>query len=149
QELLSMVGLQDFADAYPYELSGGMRRRIAFLAGVAPKPATLFLDEPFSSLAEPTRVAIHPDVIRLMQEFPLMTVILVTHDLAEAIPLCDEVVILTGRPGRVLRRHPVPFAQEDRNPLELRQTQQFLDLYATLWKDLSGEMKLGVENELE
>jgi ABC-type nitrate/sulfonate/bicarbonate transport system ATPase subunit len=137
-ELLEMVGLEEFANAYPYELSGGMRRRVAFLTAVAPKPAALLLDEPFSSLDEPTRVAIHQDVIRIMSELE-MTVVLITHDLAEAITLCDEIVLLTGRPGRVFSRHTVPFPRE-RNALELRQTREFLDLYATLWKELSQQM---------
>jgi NitT/TauT family transport system ATP-binding protein len=137
-ELLELVGLQDFADAYPYELSGGMRRRVAFLTAVAPMPAALLLDEPFSSLDEPTRVAIHRDVIKIITEFE-MTVVLVTHDLAEAITLCNEVVILTRRPGRVYSRHRVPFGRE-RKPLELRQTKPFLDLYATLWEELSRQI---------
>jgi len=140
-EMLRLVGLEDFARAYPYQLSGGMRRRVVFLAAVAPAPSILLLDEPFSSLDEPTRVAIHQDVFKIMRRLE-MTVVLVTHDLAEAITLCDEVVILTNRPGRVAVRHQVRFGRE-RNVIELRQTREFLDLYGTLWHDLSQQMTLG------
>lgn len=137
-DLLGLVGLQDFADAYPYELSGGMRRRIAFLTAVAPEPAVLLLDEPFSSLDEPTRVAIHQDVIKIIAELET-TVVLVTHDLAEAISLCNEIVIMTNRPGSVASRHNVPFPPE-RNAFELRHTKPFLELYATLWDELSYQI---------
>jgi NitT/TauT family transport system ATP-binding protein len=137
--LFEMVGLQDFRKAYPYQLSGGMRRRIAFMTAVAPQPAVLLLDEPFSSLDEPTRVAIHQDVLRIMSELE-MTVVLITHDLAEAITLCDEVVILTARPGRVLNRHVVPFERATRNAIELRHTREFLDLYAVLWEELGSQI---------
>jgi NitT/TauT family transport system ATP-binding protein len=137
--LFRMVGLQDFEGAYPYQLSGGMRRRIAFMTAVAPEPAVLLLDEPFSSLDEPTRVSIHQDVLRIMAKLE-MTVVLVTHDLAEAITLCDEVVILTARPGRVLSRHRVPFPREGRNAIELRHSREFLDMYALLWEELGSQI---------
>jgi NitT/TauT family transport system ATP-binding protein len=138
KELLAIVGLTDFADAYPYQLSGGMRRRVAFLVAVAARPATLLLDEPFSSLDEPTRVAIHQDVLRIIDELE-MTVVLVTHDLAEAITLSDEIVIMTRRPGHLLSRHTVPFGR-NRNPYELRQRREFLEFYGTLWRELSSQM---------
>jgi NitT/TauT family transport system ATP-binding protein len=138
--LLKLAGLSEFARAYPYQLSGGMRRRTAFLTAVAPLPAVLLLDEPFSSLDEPTRVSIHQDVFEIMREFG-MTVVLVTHDLAEAISLCDEVVILTNRPGRVFSRREIPFGRT-RKVLELRQTREFLDLYAALWGDLRQQLRM-------
>ena len=137
--LLDMVGLRGFENSYPYQLSGGMKRRVALLAAVAPNPATLLLDEPFSALDEPTRVAIHQDVLRIMNE-ARMTVVLVTHDLAEAISLCDEVVILSAGPGKVVSRHKISFPRDRRNPFELRQSKEFLDLYGTLWHELSEQI---------
>lgn len=137
-ELLTMVGLQDFADAYPYELSGGMRRRIAFLAAVAPKPGALLLDEPFSSLDEPTRVALHADALKIMAEVE-MTVVLVTHDLAEAITLSDEVVLMSARPCSVAERHTV-HTRRDLDPIALRQDPDFLSLYGRLWEGLSRQI---------
>jgi ABC-type nitrate/sulfonate/bicarbonate transport system ATPase subunit len=148
--LMSMAGLDGAEHKYPYQLSGGMRRRVAFLTAVAPQPRTLLLDEPFSSLDEPTRVAIHQDVFTIVKRLGI-TVVLVTHDLAEAISLCDEVVILSTRPARVFERHHVPFGAK-REMLKLRQTPEFLSLYALLWEQLSVQIRRGdrrLENSAE
>src|SRR4029077_1168580 len=102
-------------------------------------PMVMLLDEPFSSVDEPTRVAIHQDVLKIVNELE-MTVVLVTHDLAEAITLSDEIVIVTSRPGRVFRTHEVPFGRE-RNVLALRQEPEFLTQYGSLWNELSEQIK--------
>lgn len=137
-ELIHFAGLDGFEKSFPYQLSGGMRRRVAFLAAVMASPQILLLDEPFSSLDEPTRIAIHQDASRILRQLET-TVVLVTHDLAEAITLCDEVVILTGAPARVFSRHRIPFEGE-RDMLKLRQTHEFLEGYRTLWNDLSLQL---------
>lgn len=139
ERLLEMVGLSDFAKAYPYQLSGGMRRRVAFLTAVAPESRLLLLDEPFSALDEPTRVAIHQDVLRIVRDFG-MSVVLVTHDLAEAITLSDQVAILSSRPAHVAKLHMIPFGR-DRNVFELRQHSDYQALYGQLWNDLSQEIR--------
>jgi NitT/TauT family transport system ATP-binding protein len=136
--LLEMIGLDGFARAYPKQLSGGMRRRAAFLAGIAPKPNVLLLDEPFSSVDEPSRVRIHQEVLGIVNRFRTTTV-LVTHDLAEAITLSNRVVILSARPGRVIATHEIPFG-EDRNVLGLRDSPEFLELYGRLWHELSAQI---------
>ncbi len=140
-ELLEMVGLGAFADAHPRELSGGMRRRVAFLSGVAPEPQLLLLDEPFSAVDEPTRVQIHQEVHGIIERQE-MAVVLVTHDLAEAVSLSDRVVILSARPGRVAAVYDIPLGQQ-RDVLGLRDTPEFLELYAELWRALSEEIKQG------
>src|SRR5262249_28840959 len=96
RELLDMVGLTPFHKAYPYQLSGGMKRRLAFISAVAPRPAAVLLDEPFASVDEPTRVQIHQDVLSIIRK-QQMTVVLVTHDLAEAATLCDTVLVMSRR----------------------------------------------------
>jgi len=146
-ELLRMVGLQQFADAYPYQLSGGMRRRVAFLAGVAPDPQLLLLDEPFSSVDEPSRVDIHQEVLRVLRQ-RRTTTILVTHDLAEAVTLSDRVVILSAGPARVVAEHTVPFGLE-REVIELRREPAFLELYGRLWEDLSAQIDAARERLAE
>ena len=123
-ELLELAGLTAFKDAYPYRLSGGMRRRAAFISALAAQPRLLLLDEPFSSLDEPTRVAIHQDVFDILKRLRT-TVVLVTHDLAEAASLCDEIVILTHRPASIATRHDVPFGAE-RVMMKLREQAEFL-----------------------
>jgi NitT/TauT family transport system ATP-binding protein len=85
-------------------------------------------------------VGIHQDVFeiaRMMQ----MTTVLVTHDLAEAITLCDRVVILSGRPTHVVHEHEIPFG-EGRKMLDLRQRPEYLELYGRLWRDLSDQITL-------
>lgn len=137
--LLRMVHLDGQLHAYPYQLSGGMRRRLQFLSGIAPEPEILLLDEPFSSVDEPTRVALHQDVFEVVRALGTTT-ILVTHDLAEAVTLCDRVLILSNRPARVAAVHEIPFGAE-RDVLGIRGSQQFLDLYGRLWDDLSEQIR--------
>jgi ABC-type nitrate/sulfonate/bicarbonate transport system ATPase subunit len=137
--LLQMVHLEDFRRAYPYQLSGGMRRRVALLTGVAPFPKLLLLDEPFSALDEPTRVLIHGEVQRLVKELNV-TAILVTHDLNEAISLSDRVYILTRRPARVASERQVSF-EYPRNVLEIRETRPYQQLYSSLWHELSVQIR--------
>jgi NitT/TauT family transport system ATP-binding protein len=143
--LLRMVGLDGFARAYPKQLSGGMRRRVAFLAGIAPKPNMLLLDEPISTVDEPSRVRIHQEVLGIVNRFRTTTV-LVTHDLAEAITLSNRVAIFSARPGRVVAVHEIPFG-EDRNVFELRDTPEFLELYGQLWHELSTQIAKSAEAE--
>ncbi len=134
RELIAMVHLEGFEKAYPYQLSGGMRRRVAVLTSVAAFPQVLLLDEPFSAIDEPSRVAIHQDVFNIVREFGITTV-LVTHDLAEAASICDEVYIMGPRPTFVFSRHEVPFGDR-RDIMSLRERPDFLELYSTLWRDL-------------
>lgn len=139
RELIEMADLGGSEDKYPYQLSGGMRRRVAFLASVAPHPSVLLLDEPFVSLDEPTRVAIHQKVYDIVRSLEI-TVVLVTHDLAEAISLCDEVIILSGRPTEIVACHKTPFGNV-RNMYELRQAPEFLESYGYLWSQLSRQIR--------
>lgn len=134
ERLLELAGLQDASSLYPYQLSGGMRRRVAFLSGVAPFPQVLLLDEPFSALDEPSRLGIHRDVLAIAHDLG-MTMILVTHDLGEAISLADRVYILSRRPARVTAVHSVPFGH-DRDVFTLRETVEYQSLYRSLWHDL-------------
>lgn len=143
-ELLALVGLENFGDAYPKELSGGMRRRLAFLAGVVPNPQLLLLDEPFSSVDEPTRVQIHEEVRKII-EASEMTTLLVTHDLAEAISLADRVVIISARPTTV---YTIQEANLDRSQdmLALRNTPEYMTAYADLWEALSLQIRKATAN---
>jgi NitT/TauT family transport system ATP-binding protein len=141
--LIEMVGLSRFSKTYPYQLSGGMRRRLAFVAAVAPSPRLLLLDEPFASVDEPTRIQIHQDILRIIREQE-MTVMLVTHDLAEAISLSDRVLIMTRGPGSVYKEHKIDFGPE-RDVLQLRQRREYLELYGELWEDLALQIKLSKE----
>jgi NitT/TauT family transport system ATP-binding protein len=137
-ELLSMVHLTEARERYPYQLSGGMKRRLAFATAVAPRPQLLLLDEPFSSVDEPTRVRIHQDVYRTVKELQLTT-ILVTHDLAEAISLCDRILILSSRPATVVAEHHINLG-ERHHIVHLRDQPEFMKLYGDIWRDLSEQL---------
>ncbi|UPJ71859.1 ABC transporter ATP-binding protein [Bradyrhizobium sp. 187] len=137
-ELLEMVGLTKFADYYPYQLSGGMKRRVAILTAVAPTPDLLLLDEPFSALDEPTRIGVHSDLYMLLRKLNI-TAILVTHDLAEATCLSDRVVILSRPPSHVVEEIRIPFG-ESREMMNLRDDPRFLQIYGQLWHTLKGQI---------
>jgi len=115
-----------------------MRRRVAFLSAIAPIPQVLLLDEPFSSIDQPTQIAIHEDVRRISAELGI-TLILVTHDLAEAISLGSEVIVMTHRPGRI-RTRVVVEQSLDTPLLELRERPEFLRKFRELWHYLAAEI---------
>ena len=124
-ELLGVTGLGHYADLLPKELSGGMRQRVAIARALAPEPDILLLDEPFGALDAQTKKA--------MQDFLLTvwlrtgtTILLVTHDVEEAIYLSERIYVLSARPGRVSAVIDVPFGR-DRGPL-VRREPRFLDL---------------------
>ncbi|QET04965.1 MULTISPECIES: ABC transporter ATP-binding protein [Cupriavidus] len=103
-EMLALVGLHGRADAWPHELSGGMRSRVALARSLAVQPDVLLMDEPFSKLDPHTRSQMHEELLRIQAGNPnhkRMTVVFVTHDMEEAVVLADRVVRLAARPGRV------------------------------------------------
>jgi NitT/TauT family transport system ATP-binding protein len=99
-ELLTLTQLQDFASHYPYQLSGGMRRRVELARVLAGPAEVLLLDEPFAALDYLTRHRMHRELVRMLAARP-RAVILVTHDIDEAVLLADRVVVLSPRPARV------------------------------------------------
>jgi sulfonate transport system ATP-binding protein len=105
-DLLRDVGLGDFADALPRQLSGGMAQRVAIARALARQPSVLLLDEPFSALDSFTRVKLQ-DHIGALWERSRFTLIMVTHDIEEAITLSDRIVVMRGQPGRIYREMPV------------------------------------------
>jgi len=101
-EFLGLVGLEAFADAYPHHLSGGMAQRVALARALINHPKVLLLDEPLGALDAFTRMRMQDEVLRLWQA-RRTTMLLVTHDIDEAIYMSDRIVIITARPGRVER----------------------------------------------
>jgi ABC-type nitrate/sulfonate/bicarbonate transport system ATPase subunit len=107
---LELVGLGEFADAYPHQLSGGMRSRVALARSLATDPQILLMDEPFSRLDAQTRATMHRELLRI-HALRRMSVLFVTHDVEEAVVLADRVVVLSSRPGHVRRQVEVDLPQ--------------------------------------
>jgi NitT/TauT family transport system ATP-binding protein len=105
-ELLASVGLKDFANRYPFELSGGMQQRAAFCRALIHDPPLMLMDEPLGALDAMTREQLRTDLERLWME-RRQTVVLVTHSIDEAVQLSDEIVVISPRPGMIVRRFEV------------------------------------------
>jgi len=102
QHYLDLVGLQDFASAFPYQLSGGMLQRLELARALVVKPEVLYMDEPFGSLDALARLRMRQELLRIRREEP-QTTVLVTHDVDEAIALADRIFVLSQRPMRIMR----------------------------------------------
>ena len=122
-EMLGVVGLTEFAGRLPRELSGGMRQRVAIARALVSEPDLLLLDEPFGALDLQTRQSLHVFLRQVWQRTGA-TVLMVTHDVGEAVYLSERVVVLTQRPGRVADVVEVPFGRS-RGP-EVRRDERFL-----------------------
>ncbi|MBY2948471.1 ABC transporter ATP-binding protein [Rhizobium leguminosarum] len=110
-EALATVSLQDFADAYPRELSGGMKMRVSIARALVTKPKLLLMDEPFAALDEITRQKLNDDVLRLWKATGI-TVIFVTHSVFESAYLSNRIVVMKARPGRVHADFPLTTSLE-------------------------------------
>lgn len=100
-EALKMVGLEDFADSYPRELSGGMKMRVSIARALVTKPKLLLMDEPFAALDEITRFKLNNDLLNLWQKFG-WTVIFVTHSVFESVYLSNRILVVSSRPGKIV-----------------------------------------------
>ncbi|HEX3842108.1 MAG TPA: ABC transporter ATP-binding protein [Acidimicrobiales bacterium] len=136
---LARVGLGAFENAYPHQLSGGMRKRTAIASTLVYDPSILLMDEPFSALDVQTRNLMENDLLGLWEESGHQTVFFVTHDLEEAIGLSDRIIVLTASPGRILGDYRVDLPRP-RNLLEVKLDEGFIDLYRSIWADLEGEV---------
>ena len=112
-EMLGQVGLEAFAAHYPHELSGGMRQKAAIARALVVEPDILLMDEPFRALDAQTRLVLQEDLRRLVEQRPRM-VLFVTHDIEEAILLGDRLLVLSGRPARVVKEIVVPLGRPRR-----------------------------------
>ena len=143
---LARVGLAKFADNYPHELSGGMRKRAQLAQSMVVDPPVLLMDEPFSALDVQTRNLMENELLDLWGTAG-KTVLFITHDLEEAIALSDEIVVMTAGPGRIKARYPVTLPRP-RNVSEVRFAPEFVSLYERAWADLRDEVTRSYERSL-
>jgi len=131
-ELLDLVGLTDFAGAYPHQLSGGMQQRVAIARALAFYPSILLMDEPFGALDQITRDALRYELLRIWTR-TRKTVVFVTHSISEAIVLSDRVLVMAGDPGRIRAVLPIDLPRPRGE--EVEQSNDFL-AYAARLKEL-------------
>jgi NitT/TauT family transport system ATP-binding protein len=112
-EWLGLIGLEKFADAYPHQLSGGMKQRVAIIRALVNRPRILLMDEPFSALDAQTRARMQSYLLEIWKKVDI-TVIFITHDLDEAIFLADRILVLSAHPGRLQELIEVPIERPRR-----------------------------------
>jgi NitT/TauT family transport system ATP-binding protein len=136
---LERLGLAGFGDRYPRHLSGGQRKRVALAQVLAMQPKLLLMDEPFASLDAIVRARVVRDLAALVER-EAISVLLVTHDLEEAISLSDRIYLLSQGPrARITNDYPVAIPRP-RDPVGARLHPAFAPLYAKLWSDLTREV---------
>ena len=134
--LLKKYNLIKFKDKYPHELSGGMKQRLALIRTLALKPDILLLDEPFSALDAQTRLQVSDDVYKIIKN-ENKTIIIVTHDLSEAISICDKIILLSDRPSKIKKIYEINYANKEL-PTENRKKNEFIYYYDLLWSDINS-----------
>jgi len=133
EDLLLQFGLGDFMDAYPHELSGGMRQRANIACALVHEPSLVLLDEPFGALDELTRELLGEWLSSILNKSE-QTAVLITHSIDEAVMLADRIVLLSPRPGRIAEIIDIPFAQP--RSRELRGKHEFLEMVSSVRKKL-------------
>ena len=134
RSLLEKYSLGAFVGKKPSELSGGMRQRVALIRTLALRPKLVLLDEPFSALDFQTRLNVAEDVRRIIKEEKI-SAILVTHDISEAIALCDRIAVLSARPARVKKIFDNTIDKK-LSSIERREDETFSALFKEIWKEL-------------
>jgi NitT/TauT family transport system ATP-binding protein len=135
-EMLRLVGLEAHAGKYPWQLSGGMQQRVAIARALVARPEVLLMDEPFSALDALSRESLQDLLLRIWEDLKL-TVVFVTHDIAEAIYLSDDIYVLSRAPSSIVTKVGVEIARP-RDQISTRETPQFLSLRRDLYEVVIG-----------
>jgi len=147
-EWLRRVGLGDFGDRYPHQLSGGMRKRVSLAQTLILNPQILLMDEPFSALDVQTRQLMENELLELWSA-DRKSVVFITHDLEEAIALSDRVVVLSAGPeAHPLGEYRIELPRP-RDVAEVRLTPRFLELHAEIWHAMKAEVLKGYAQQLQ
>lgn len=135
-DLINTYGLKDFIYEYPNNLSGGMRQRVALIRTLATKPDILLMDEPFSALDYQSRLKISDDIYQILKK-EKKSMIMVTHDIAEAISMCDKVIVLSDRPAKIKKIYYINLENKS-TPINNRSDKNFKKYYEAIWKDIDS-----------
>jgi NitT/TauT family transport system ATP-binding protein len=135
---IKRVGLEGFERAYPHQLSGGMRQRANIIRTLIYEPSVILMDEPFGPLDAQTRLILQALLLSIW-ETQRSTVVFVTHDLTEAIGLADRVVLMSARPGRIVRIERVAIPRP-RDIFYIHDQPEFRQLYDSLWHELAAQL---------
>jgi NitT/TauT family transport system ATP-binding protein len=133
--LMRQYGLGGFERKYPHALSGGMQKRAALAQTLAMEPEVLLLDEPFAALDAQTRVVIENDVVKICRA-GRRTMLIVTHDIAEAISMADRVVVLSRRPATVKEIVDIPFSRDAKSVADVPSMTEFTSYFKRIWDAL-------------
>ena len=133
--LLDQLGLHGFATHYPATLSGGMRQRVALARTLVNDPQVLLLDEPFAALDFQTKLVIEGDTARLVRS-QHRSVLLITHDIEEAVSLSDRVIVLSHRPTRIRSVYDVELGADRTDMMAARDSKNFTEYVRSIWRDL-------------
>jgi NitT/TauT family transport system ATP-binding protein len=144
RHFVSMVGLDGFEKRYPAELSGGMRQRVSMARTLASEPKILLMDEPFAALDEQTRLLLGDKVLQIQQELN-QTMLLITHNITEAVQLADRILVMTYRPGRVKRMVDIKLPRPRTS--EIVSSEAFGRYVAQIWSDLREEASRGLNDD--
>lgn len=136
QNLLKKYGLYEFKNMYPNSLSGGMKQRVALIRTLAIKPDILLLDEPFSALDYQTRLKVSNDVYEIIKN-EKKTMIIVTHDISEAISMCDKIIVLSKRPSTIINIHEINLNNKS-TPINNRKSSNFSSYYKAIWEEIDN-----------
>ena len=129
--MLELVGLKDFVHRFPHELSGGMKQRVSIARGFCQDSDLLLMDEPFAALDEQTRMTLGDELLAIWEKHK-KTAVFVTHSLTEAVYLCDEVIIMGARPGRILKRLEIDLPRP--RTYTMMATERFGQLRNEIWE---------------
>lgn len=142
ERFIAMTGLSGFESHYPHQLSGGMRQRVNVARALAVNPRILLLDEPFAALDAQTREIMQTELLSIWRE-SRKTILLITHQIDEAVFLSDRVIVFSARPGSV--REEVVVTLPRPRDLELKRTPEFVGLVDRIWKLIEDEVRIGLK----
>lgn len=132
-DALVLVGLSEFGDRYPRELSGGMKQRVSIARGIVQDPEILMMDEPFAALDEQTRMVMGDELLQIWERTG-KTIMFVTHSLTEAIYLSDHVIVLSARPGKIIDRIDIDLPRP--RTFEMTSEPEFIKIRNRIWEQI-------------